>query len=111
MPVFATLFNKPINNAFLRNFQLVQFIDLGTAWNGQYNKIGRPEITYTDPSNPNSPVTVTIKAPGVGPFLGSYGFGARSTLLGYFIRYDAGWQMNGIFKGKPQMHVSLGFDF
>jgi hypothetical protein len=111
LPVFTTFFNRPINNAFLRNFQLVQFIDLGTAWNGRYDKIGRPEITYSDPTNPNSPVTVTIKAPGIGPFLGSYGFGARSTLLGYFLRFDAGWQMNGFFRGTPVMHVSLGFDF
>lgn len=111
LPVFATLFNRPVNNAFLRNFQLVQFIDLGTAWNGRYNKIGRPEISYTDPNDPNSPVTVTIKAPGIGPFLGSYGFGARSTLLGYFLRFDAGWQMNGFFRGSPKMHISVGFDF
>ncbi len=111
LPVFTTFFNRPVNNAFLRNFQLVQFIDLGTAWNGRYDKIGRPEITYSDASDPNNPVTVVIKAPGVGPFLGSYGFGARSTLLGYFLRFDAGWQMNGFFRGTPVMHVSLGFDF
>ncbi|MDB5253667.1 MAG: hypothetical protein JWP27_2836, partial [Flaviaesturariibacter sp.] len=29
-PIFSTFFNRPINNAFLRNFQLVQFFDLGT---------------------------------------------------------------------------------
>ena len=34
LPVFTSFFNKPINNAFLRNFQVVQFVDLGTAWNG-----------------------------------------------------------------------------
>ncbi len=108
LPVFATLFNKPINNAFLRNFQLVQFFDLGTAWNGKYNKIGRPEIIYSDPG---SPLSVVIKAPGIGPFLGSYGFGARSTLLGYFVRFDAGWPMSGFFNEKPKLHISLGFDF
>ena len=37
-PVFTSFFNKPINNAFLRNFQIVQFIDLGTAWNGKFDK-------------------------------------------------------------------------
>ncbi len=31
LPLFTTLFNKPINNAFLRNFQLIQFFDLGNA--------------------------------------------------------------------------------
>lgn len=108
LPPFTTFFNRPINNAFLRNFQLVQFFDFGTAWNGKYSKIGRPEITY---SEPGSPLTVVIKAPGIGPFLGSYGFGARSTLLGYFVRFDAGWPMSGFFNEKPIMHVSLGLDF
>jgi hypothetical protein len=105
-PVFATLFNKPINNAFLRNFQLVQFFDLGTAWNGNYDKIERPTVTYG-----NTPVSVVIKAGGIGPFAGGYGFGARSTLLGYFLRFDAGWEMNGFFRGKPVLHVAMGVDF
>ncbi len=108
MPVFSTLLNKPINNAFLRNFQLVQFVDLGSAWNGKYTSLKRPEIVYSEQGNP---VNVIIKSPGFGPFLGSYGFGARSTLLGYFIRVDAGWPMTGFFNNKPILHVSLGLDF
>lgn len=108
VPVFASLFNKPINNAFLRNFQVVQFIDLGTAWNGAYNKIERPNVRYAEPGNP---VTVKVKAGGIGPFAGGYGFGARSTLLGYFVKVDAAWQMNVLFKGKPQWYFSLGLDF
>jgi len=110
LPVFATLFNKPINNAFLRNFQLVQFFDLGTAWNGSYNKIQRPSETFTN-NDPTNPVTVLIKAGGIGPFAGGYGFGARSTLLGYFIRCDVGWEMNTFFGGKPVVNVSMGVDF
>jgi len=39
LPVYTTLFSRPVNNAFLRNFQLTQFIDLGTAWNGAYKGI------------------------------------------------------------------------
>ncbi|MBI2729569.1 MAG: hypothetical protein HYX40_02245, partial [Sphingobacteriales bacterium] len=42
LPVFATFINRPINNAFLRNFQLIQFFDMGTTWNGQYKGIKRP---------------------------------------------------------------------
>jgi outer membrane protein assembly factor BamA len=85
LPLFSTLFNKPINNAFLRNFQLVQFFDLGTAWNGKYDKIERPSVLYSQPGNP---VVVKIKAGGIGPFAGGYGFGVRSTILGYFLRLD-----------------------
>lgn len=105
-PVFSSFFNKPINNAFLRNFQIVQFFDLGTAWNGQYNKIARPTVNYNSP-----PIEVKIKAGGVGPFAGGYGFGARSTLLGYFLRFDAGWEMNGFFQGKPKYYFAMGLDF
>lgn len=106
MPVFSTLLNKPINNAFIRNFQLIQFIDLGTAWNGKFDKIERPSVIYSEP-----PLTVRIKAGGIGPFVGGYGFGARSTLLGYFLRADVAWEMNGIFKGKPQFYFAMGMDF
>jgi hypothetical protein len=52
-----------------------------------------------------------IKAGGIGPFLGGYGFGARTTLLGYFFRVDAAWPMNGIFEGKPRWYFAMGLDF
>ena len=111
LPVFTTFFDKPINNALVRNFQLIQFIDLGSAWNGSYNNIGRPSITYSNAANQDQTVSVKIKAPGIGPFLGGYGFGARSTLLGYFLKFDAGWPMTGFFNSKPVLYFSMGFDF
>ncbi len=110
VPVFTTFFNKPINNAFLRNFQLVQFVDFGTAWAGDLKNIQRPQNIYNDPNNPNTP-SVRFKAGGLGPFAGGYGFGARSTLLGYFIRVDAAWEMNGVFRNKPKWYFAMGFDF
>jgi hypothetical protein len=106
VPVFTSFFNKPINNAFLRNFQVVQFVDLGTAWNGRYDNFERPFVGYSTP-----PYIIKIKAGGVGPFAGGYGFGARSTLLGYFLRVDAAWEMNGVFKGKPIWYFAMGLDF
>lgn len=110
-PLFSTLFNRPINNAFLRNFQLVQFIDLGTAWNGKFNGIKRPTEIF-QPANPAiNPITVRLDAGGLGPFAGGYGFGARSTLLGYFIRADLGWPMKGLFRGPSVFYLSLGLDF
>jgi hypothetical protein len=107
-PIFSTFFNRPINNAFLRNFQLVQFFDLGTAWSGPIDNIKRPSVTYT---SVGTPVAVKIKAGGIGPFAGGYGFGVRSTLLGYFVRFDLSYPMNVFFKGKPQTYLALGVDF
>jgi hypothetical protein len=108
LPVFSTLFNKPINNAFLRNFQVIQFIDLGSAWNGAYDKIERPQQVFPPGGGP---IQVLTKAGGIGPFVGGYGFGVRSTLLGYFLRLDAGWEMGSFFKGKPILHFAMGVDF
>jgi len=109
LPVFTTLLSKPINNAFVRNFQLVQFLDLGTAWNGKYDRWTRPGVVYTNGGN--NPVSFITKAGGIGPFAGGYGFGARSTLLGYFLKLDVAWEMNGIFKGKPLLYFAMGVDF
>ena len=106
LPIFTTFFNRPINNAFLRNFQLIQFIDMGTAWNGKFKQVQRPGAVYGQP-----PVQVNIRTGGVGPFVGGYGFGARSTLLGYFLRVDAGWPMGKFFSGKPAWYFALGLDF
>jgi hypothetical protein len=110
LPLFSTLFNKPINNAFIRNFEVTQFIDLGTAWNGSYNGIHRPTEVFGSQNN-NNPVLVRIDAGGLGPFAGGYGFGIRSTLLGYFMKLDTAWPMKGIFKGAPLWYFALGLDF
>ena len=111
LPVFSTLLKRPINNAFVRNFQLVQFIDLGSAWDGSPKSLKRPQVLYTEGDPANGQVNVRIKAGGVGPFVGGYGFGARSTLLGYFMRLDTAWDMSGVFKGKPIWYFALGVDF
>ena len=108
LPVFTTFFDKPINNAFIRNFQLIQFIDLGTAWDGTVKNIKRPSESYYDAA---TPVSVQFKAGGIGPLAGGYGFGARTTLLGYFVKYDVAWPMKGIFRGGPVSYLALGLDF
>ncbi len=106
VPVFSSFVDKPINNALLRNFQVIQFLDLGTAWNGSYNGISRPSSTFTQ-----GPISILQKAGGIGPFAGGYGFGARTTLLGYFIKTDCAWQMTGLFNTKPIWYLALGLDF
>lgn len=106
VPVISTFFDKVINNPFLRDLQVIQFVDLGTAWNGTYKGMRRPQVVYGA-----DPVQVKIKAPGIGPFAGGYGFGARSSLFGYFVRFDIAWPMNTVFGGRAMKYVSLGLDF
>jgi len=112
LPVLSTFFDLTVNNVFVRDFQLTQFIDIGSAWNGSYNGLKRPKLIYNTDINGNpTGTTVTQTLGGVGPFVGGYGFGARSTLFGYFLKYDVGWPMSSFFKNKPIMYLSLGLDF
>jgi hypothetical protein len=106
LPVLTTFLDRPINNSFLRNFQIIQFIDLGNAWNGSYGGLSRPSSTYGQ-----IPVQVIIKTGGIGPLAGGYGFGARSNLLGYFMKFDIGWPMGSFFGSQPVTYFSLGLDF
>ena len=46
------------------------------------------------------------------PIVGGYGWGARSRLLGYFVRFDMAWGVqNNMVAEKPVYYVSLSLDF
>jgi len=111
IPLFQYLVNKPIRSDFLRNFQVVTFADLGTAWTGP-SPYGSQNTFFKKeyPENPGGNVTVIITK-DVNPIVGGYGFGLRSRVLGYFLRADWAW---GIDNGEVQpriFYLSLGFDF
>ncbi|RAJ03964.1 hypothetical protein LX64_02841 [Chitinophaga skermanii] len=109
LPVFTTFSNQPISSAFLRNFQLTTFIDIGTAWNRKLDF--SKEANQIRIPNDDGSVVLTMKESFLGPFVGGYGFGARTTLAGYFLKVDAGWPMSGFFKGKPIIYFGMGVDF
>lgn len=108
LPVFATFMDRPINAAIIRNFQLTSFIDIGAAWN---QKLNFKDANYTYYTGSDGTVTVKVKEGFLGPFVGGYGFGARTTIAGYFLRVDAGWPAVGFFRGKPIWYFGMGVDF
>ena len=109
VPVFAYLLNRPIKSDFVKNFQLMPFADLGAAWVGSdpfsyENRFNRIEVQ----GDPVNVVAIQSKFPIVGGF----GWGARSRLLGYFIRFDMAWGVqNSMVAEKPVYYVSLSLDF
>jgi len=108
IPVFQVLVNKPIRSDFVRNFQIVGFGDIGTAWTGpspysRTNALFRKEY-------PGNPISITVTK-DIEPIVGGYGFGFRSRVLGYFLRADWAW---GVDDGAIQERIfyfSLGLDF
>ena len=108
-PVFSYFTNSPINMRFIRDFQIVAFADLGTAWTGwnPYSPSNSLYNTYITDGNLNISVTEMKE-----PIVGGIGFGLRTTVLGYFIRGDVAWGIQDwhLIKG-PRYYLSFNLDF
>jgi len=108
IPLIKYIANRPLRSDFLNNFQIVAFGDVGTAWTG-----------FTPYSDENALFTRTIQTGALRitireqrePLVGGFGVGARSRILGYFIRADYGWGVEDYVIGKPILYLSLSLDF
>lgn len=110
IPLFAYLTNSTIKSDFIRNFQVVAFTDIGTAWEG-LNPWSRDNPLFTDEFS-NGPVTVMVEY-FKNPIVFGYGFGLRTTLpLVGFARMDIAWgNDSGIKTGSPRLYFSFSTDF
>ncbi|MBR3709870.1 MAG: PD40 domain-containing protein [Bacteroidales bacterium] len=108
-PVFSYLLDRPINMQFIKNFQIVAFGDVGTAWTG-WNPYDPSNSLYTSHYHDgNLDISVTKMKE---PIVGGFGFGLRTTLLGYFVRGDMAWGIeDGVINKKPQFYLSFNLDF
>lgn len=106
-PIFTSFLKRPIQNALLKNLQLIGFIDVGNAWNGWLPDDEKNPRLYTFQGS-SAPVTVSLTPPNTGLALG-YGAGLRTMIFGYFMRLDAAWNIDG--SPKPIWYFSLGTDF
>jgi hypothetical protein len=107
-PIINYLFNRPLNSEFLNNFQVIGFLDVGSAWTGLNPFSG--ENAYENDYYENGPVTVIINNDSY-PIVAGYGIGVRTKLLGYFVRLDyaKGIENNTILPGM--LYLSLNLDF
>ena len=107
-PLFQYFSKTPISSAFLRNFQLVAFGDIGTAWTGvsPYSPENSLYTRYID----SGPLHISVEMQKE-PFVGGFGFGARIHLLGYFIRGDVSWGVEDFKIREPVYYLSLSLDF
>ena len=108
-PVFSYLLDRPINMRFIKNFQLVAFGDIGTAWTG-WNPYDLNNSLYTTHYHDgNLDISVTQQKE---PIVGGIGLGVRTTVLGYFVRGDVAWGIeDGQLIKKPQFYLSFNLDF
>lgn len=110
VPIVQYLSNKPIYSGFFRNLQLTAFGDAGTAYSGN------------NPFNENNSFNTQVVG-GVGnafsatvinfrnPMLIGYGFGVRTTLLGFYGKADLAWGQEDYVQKGPKFYLTLGYDF
>jgi hypothetical protein len=109
VPIFKYLLNRPIRSDFIRNFQIVAFGDVGTAWTGvnpydSTNALNHRVLQY------GNFLSITLYSQH-DPMVGGFGFGMRSRILGYFLRADWAW---GVQDGEImdyKFYLSLSLDF
>ncbi len=108
IPFFQYILNQNWKNSFLRNLQLIGFTDIGFSWNGLIPNIKEAEEFKIRAQNPAVIVDVIYKR---DPIISGMGIGLRSSLFGYFLRFDYAWPVDRFGFSKPLPHLSLGLDF
>lgn len=108
LPLIRALTNGPIASNFFRNLQLISFFDIGSSWTGAI-PIGKANSGVVREVK-NGPFDIQIKE-YLNPWLYSYGFGFRTMMLGYYMKFDLAWPTVNYKVQDPRVQVTLGFDF
>ncbi|MBL7822472.1 MAG: hypothetical protein JNK69_03610 [Saprospiraceae bacterium] len=108
VPFFQYILNQNWKNSFLRNLQFICFTDVGLSWNGLIPNIKEAEEFKIRAQNPAVIVDVIYKR---DPVISGMGMGLRSSLFGYFLRFDYAWPVDRYGFSNPLPHLSLGLDF
>ena len=110
LPVAKYIYDGPIYSNFFKNLLLSAFTDVGTAWTGVGPFTRKNGFNTSVIGGGSLPFQATV-TDFRNPFLVGYGVGARTTLLGYYIKYDLGWGWENKEVKAPISYVTLGYDF
>jgi len=108
IPVFKYFANKPIKSSFLENFMVVGFGDVGSAWTGTNPYTSDNAFNITLIQGHNYEIILQNQKE---PIVYGYGFGLRSKLFGYYIRFDWAWGVDDGVVLKGVKYLSLSLDF
>ncbi|SHO62900.1 biopolymer transporter Tol [Algoriphagus zhangzhouensis] len=110
IPVFSYLTRGNITSNFIRNFQLVGFYDIGSAWDesAPWERVNdqNTEVINTE----GSPFTIVLNNFN-NPWLQSYGAGLRTVLLNYYVKFDVARPIRNYEAEDLKFYVTLGYNF
>lgn len=107
MPVFTFFSSYPIKSDLVKHFQLVAFGDVGVAWTGPHPL--HEDNFFNTQVIEDKPVTINV-ANLREPIIGGFGFGARTIVWGYFVRFDLAWGIEDFEIQRAIPYLSLSKD-
>lgn len=110
VPLVKYLYRGPITSNFLRNFQIVGFSDIGTAWTGKGPFSQENSLNTEIVGGGSEPFRATVTN-FRNPYLMGYGVGARTMLFGFYVKFDYAWGIDNGIRGKAIPYITLGYDF
>lgn len=108
LPIARFFTNKPISSYFIQHLQFIGFYDVGTTWKGSspFNKENDVNTKVIENSSFSATV-VNFR----NPFLQGFGFGLRSMLGGYYMKFDVAWGIENYNTLPAKAYLTLGYDF
>ncbi|WP_373511663.1 hypothetical protein [Persicitalea sp.] len=110
VPLIKYLYRGPITSNFLRNFQIVGFTDIGTAWTGKGPFSQENSLNTEIIGRGSDPFRATVTN-FRNPYLMGYGLGARTMLFGFYVKFDYAWGVDNGVTNKAIPYITLGYDF
>jgi hypothetical protein len=110
LPLFSYLSRGNITSNFIKNFQMVAFYDVGSAWNeaAPWERVNDQNTEVI--STPGSPFKITLNNFN-NPWLQSYGAGLRTVLLNYYFKFDLARPIRNYQRDDFRFYVTLGYNF
>lgn len=98
-----------LSSRFVRDFQIVGFFDIGTAWLGKSGPFSRQNSLNTTMSD-HGPFKIEVTN-FKDPFLSGTGLGVRTSIFGIFVKADYGFGIEDKSFNGSQLYLSVGKDF
>ncbi len=108
IPMYSYFGKRPLKNALLQNLWVIGFADVGTAWYGKSPKEKTNVSNITSVEDGRLSITIFNAR---NPIVYSGGFGLRTSIFGYFVRYDLAWTYDNNVLNSNVSRVSLGRNF
>lgn len=110
IPLFSYLTRGNITSNFVRNFQLVGFYDIGSAWN-DFAPWERVNDQNTEVINTEGSPFVVVLNNFNNPWLQSYGAGLRTVLMNYYVKFDVARPIRNYETEDLRFYFTLGYNF